>query len=644
MWRELLYTQVELKAHEELSILSGSLNEFPKVALQLVSGSDFEPLWDELVRNHHYLGYKNLLGKRLKYLAFIHQHPVAALSWSAPAKRIHVRDRFVGWTDDLRQKSLFRIAANSRFIVFPWVQIPYIGSHILGMNLRRLKKDWFRKFQDDLLFVETFVDPSLFQGTVYKASNWKKLGSTKGYSKRGQEYVYHGHIKDIYIYILDLHYRKILGVSSTPPPENPLPENVEKISMSLQQAGWIPEPLNIIDFKESDFDLIAQELTDFHHIFKDCFYRSEQESIGLTYLSGLMSSIQTKTAEGISLEMNSLKSVRSTQRFLKTYKWDHDEMSHKYQELIVQSLATKTGMITVDASEFAKKGKHSVGVARQYCGNTGKKDNCQSGVFVGYASKKGHGLVDCQLYMPELWLADDHKELCKENLVPEDLIFQTKNKIASNLINNLHHKFPARWIGCDASFGSDIGFLNSLPSSLYYFADIKSNTKVFLEKPEVGVPPYTGRGKKPTKPKVLSNHQLISVTELEKSDQVEWKVVNLGEGSKGPLLAHVARLKVYPSRNGLPEDEPVWLIIRKRTDNQTRHAFSNAPATISFAELCQASCLRWSIERCFQEGKMHLGMDHYEHRSWPAWHRHMIYVMLAQHFLFRVKQTLKKKL
>ncbi len=143
---------------------------------------------------------------------------------------------------------------------------------------------------------------------------------------------------------------------------------------------------------------------------------------------------------------------------------------------------------------------------------------------------------------------------------------------------------------------------------------------------------------------MLSDHQLISVTELEKSDQVEWKVVNLGEGSKGPLLAHVACLQVYPSRNGLPEDEPVWLIIRKRTDNQTRHAFSNAPATISFAELCQASCLRWSIERCFQEGKMHLGMDHYEHRSWPAWHRHMIYVMLAQHFLFRVKQTLKKKL
>ena len=157
------------------------------------------------------------MGKRLKYLALIHKFPAAALSWSAPAKRINARDRFIGWTDGLRQKSLFRIAANSRFVIFPWVQIPYLDSHVLGMNLRRLKKDWFEKFQDELLLVETFVDPSLFRGTVYKASNWEKVGSTKGYTKRGQGYIYHGHIKDSYIYILDPHYRKILGVPSTPP-------------------------------------------------------------------------------------------------------------------------------------------------------------------------------------------------------------------------------------------------------------------------------------------------------------------------------------------------------------------------------------------------------------------------------------------
>ncbi len=638
-----MHSQIEFDLVKKTNILSGTLNTFPKVSLQQVDGSSFEPLWDELVRTYHYLGFKKLLGNRLKYLAFIEEYPVAALSWSAPAKRINVRDKFIGWSDNLRQEFLFAIVANSRFVIFPWVEILNLGSHILGMNLRCLKNDWFKKFQSKLLLAETFVDPSLFKGTVYKASNWKRLGSTKGYTKQGKGYVYHGQIKDIYIYILDPDYRQILGVPSTPLFENTLPKNVEKISMLLQQSQWTPESLNSDDFKESDFELIAQELVSFHHIFTDCFVRSEQEKIGANYLSGLMSSIPKKTAEKIALEMSETTSVRAIQRFMKDYKWDESSMLHKHQEMVAESLGTEGGMINVDASEIPKKGKNSVGVARQYCGNTGKQDNCQSGVFVGYSSEKGHGLLDTKLYMTKQWFEDDHEELRKQNLVPEKSTFATKNEIASDLITAVHKKISARWIGCDASFGSDIKFLDSLPNSLYYFADIKSNSKVFLEKPEVGIPPYSGKGKRPTKAKVLSDHKAISVSQLENSDELEWKFVNLGEGSKGPLLAHVACLRVYPSRDGLPQDNPVWLIIRKRTDNQIRHAFSNAPENISFVELCRASCMRWAIEQCFQECKMHLGMDHYEHRSWPAWHRHMIYVMLAQHFLFRIRQTLKKK-
>ncbi len=625
---------------DKKAMIEELIKKFPEVYLVQVVGTEKESLWDELVRTHHYLSFKRLLGKRLKYLAFIQNRPVAALSWSAPAKRISARDRFIGWTDDSRKKSLQHIVANSRFVIFPWVQIPNMGSHVLGINLRCLQKDWHDKYREELLLAETFVDPSLFEGTVYKASNWKKLGSTKGFTKKGKGYIYHGQIKDIYIYILEPHYRKILGVPPTP--ESQLPPKVEETSLSLKKSAWISKSPDNFDIRDIDFDLIGKELTEFHHNFKDCFYRSEQESIGLTYLSGLMSSIPRKTAETIALEMKTPQSVRSTQRFLKTYKWDHAAMLFKHQELVAESLGDANGMVTVDASEFSKKGRNSVGVARQYCGNKGKKDNCQSGVFVGYASEKGHGLIDNQLYMPEQWFDEEHEELYKQNLVPDDLVFQTKNTIASNLINKVHHHFPARWIGCDASFGSDIGFLNSLPDSLTYFADVKSNSKVFLEKPEVGIPPYLGRGKRPTKLKVLSNHQPISVSELEKSDNIEWTVVNLGEGSKGPLLAHVACMRVYPSRDGIPQEEAVWLVIRKRTDNQTRYALCNAPETTSIADLCYASCLRWSIERCFQEGKMHLGMDHYEHRSWPAWHRHMLYVMLAQYFLYRVKQNKKK--
>jgi len=145
------------------------------------------------------------------------------------------------------------------------------------------------------------------------------------------------------------------------------------------------------------------------------------------------------------------------------------------------------------------------------------------------------------------------------------LKFQTKNEIASDLINSLRDQFPARWLGCDAGFGSDMKFLESLPDSISYFADIKSDSKIFLEKPEVGIPPYSGRGKRPIKPKVLSGHKPISISELEKSGDLKWHAVNLGEGTKGPLLAHVVCLRVFPSRDGLPKD-PVWLIIRKRTD------------------------------------------------------------------------------
>lgn len=634
--------QTNIDTIEKQTQLTGSLEEFSPAYLRQVRGSDFEALWDELVQRYHYLGHKRLLGKRLKYLAFIEDCPIAALSWSAPAKRLGARDRYIGWSDELRQQSLFQIAANSRFVIFPWVQIPNLGSCILGMNLRCLQKDWSEKFNDELLLVETFVDPSFFQGTVYKASNWKKLGETKGYTKQGKGYIYHGNVKEIYIYILNSRYREILGVPSTPFFEQHLSKNVEETSLSLQQSAWTPELLDNFDLTDLDYDSIAEELTEFHHIFSDCFCRSEQESLGLTYLSGLMSATERKTAEGIALELNTPQSVRSTQRFLKTYKWDDEAMLQQYQQMVAQAMATEDGMLTLDASEFPKKGKNSVGVAPQYCGNTGKKDNCQSGVFIGYAGDKGYGLIDSQLYMPKLWFEKDHENLRKSNLVPENLTFQTKNEIASGLIKSVINRFPARWLGCDASFGSDMEFLKSVPDSIYYFADIKSDSKVFLEKPEVGIPPYSGRGKRPIKPRVLSDHKPISVSQLEKSGDLKWETVNLGEGSKGPLLAHVACLRVFPSRDGLPQDDPVWLIIRKRTDNQTRYAFSNAPETISFEELCRASCLRWSIERCFQEGKMHLGMDHYEHRSWPAWHRHMLYVMLAQHFLFRVRRQLKK--
>ncbi|MEW6375028.1 MAG: Druantia anti-phage system protein DruA [Thermodesulfobacteriota bacterium] len=152
--------------------LFGTLKSLRPITLELVSGSDLEPVWDYLVKQYHYLGYQKLLGHRLKYLALVGEHPVAALSWSAAALKIGVRDRFIGWSEEQRKSFLDRIANNSRFLIFPWVLVPHLASHVLSLNIRRLPRDWEEQFHQPLWLLETFVDPSRFKGTSYKAANW----------------------------------------------------------------------------------------------------------------------------------------------------------------------------------------------------------------------------------------------------------------------------------------------------------------------------------------------------------------------------------------------------------------------------------------------------------------------------------------
>ena len=114
--------------------LRGRLQSFAPVKLELVSQSPFEPLWDSLVRQYHYLGYQKLLGHRLKYLAFIQDRPVAALSFSAPALKLAVRDRYIGWSAEQRKLYLKHLVNNSRFLILPWVQVFHLASHVLALT------------------------------------------------------------------------------------------------------------------------------------------------------------------------------------------------------------------------------------------------------------------------------------------------------------------------------------------------------------------------------------------------------------------------------------------------------------------------------------------------------------------------------
>lgn len=631
------------------SPICGAVHTLPAVTLEVASQSNLENMWDQLVRQHHYLGYQKLLGHRLKYLAFIEDRPIATLSFSAPSLKLRVRDHYIGWSSEQRKTYLKRIVNNSRFLIVPWVRVKNLASYVLSLALARLGRDWEERFGMRLWLVETFVDPARFKGTSYRAANWKFIGQTFGSGQLGKGYVYHGCIKEVYVYELESRFREKIGCEkksyslfNRPSPSN---KKVEALQMILRHAGWNPDIAPCMELTKTDIELIAEELVEFHDQFNDCFGRKEHRCLGLAYISGLLSNKEAKSVEPIALEFLDENAVRPLQKFMKSYGWNHEAMERSHQTLLSHSISSPEGMITVDSSEVAKKGKESVGVARQYCGSLGKVDNCQSGVFVGYSSEKGYGLLTGRLYMPESWFTKEQEDRRKFNLVPEDIVFQTKPQIASALIDKIDktNLFTAKWIGCDATFGSDWDFLESLPKGKYYFAGIRSNTQVFLHKPIVGLPPYKGHGKQPSKPRIMKG-KTYTVGNIAKSKRRIWSKVILAEGAKGPILADVACLRVYPSRDGLPQESSVWLFIRRTTDGQIKYAFSNAPTDTPLSELCKAATLRWPIEQCFQDGKSQVGMDQYEHRSWPAWHRHMIYVFLALHFLLRLRVRFKKKL
>ena len=627
----------------DASPLCGAVHTLPPITVEVASQSN-EKLWDHLVRHHHYLGYQKLLGQRLKYLAFIGDRPVAALSFSAPALKLRVRDAYIGWSASQRKTYLTRIANNSRFLIFPWVAVKNLASCVLAGTVARLPRDWEAHFGGRVWMVETFVDPARFKGTSYRAANWEYIGQTYGSGKVGKGYVYHGVVKEVYVYVVEPRFRELIGCEQKPylfhRPSRSM--NVEAKRMVIRPENWNPAVMPCMKLSEQDVRALADELVAFHEEYNDCFGRIEHERLGLAYLSGLLSNAPAKSAEPIALELLGAHAVRSLQKFMKDYRWDHERMEATHQELLAETIASAEGMLSVDSSESVKKGKESVGVARQYCGEAGKVENCQSGVFVGYASEKGYGLLSCRLYMPEVWFTKEYQERRTATLVPEDCAFQKKPDIARALLHEViqSKRFPAKWVGCDASFGSDWTFLESLPEGLSYFAGIHSHARVFLKKPKVGLPIYKGRGPHPKTPRILKG-RASTVREVARSKQCPWSRVVLAEGAKGPIKAEVACMRVWPSRNGLPSD-PLWLFIRRAADGEIKYAFSNASADISFEELCRASTLRWPIEQCFQDGKSHVGMNQYEHRSWPAWHRHMVYVFLALHFLLRLRLRFKK--
>ena len=631
------------KIEADSPVLTGELGELGPLIVRPVRDDEEDGLWKRFVRLFHYLGFGKLFGHQIKYFAFLGHTPVAALSFSAPSLKLAPRDAWIGWTPEERKAHLSRIVSNSRFLIFPGVKVKNLASAVLGKALARISGDWEERFGIRPWIVETFVDPARFSGTSYKAAGFLCLGSTAGFAKTKTGYDYHGRSKEIYVQVLDHSFRSVVGLARRDEPLAP-----ERPDLS----GWTPDAEPLSDGKDltpEDVSRIAEEMCRFHETFSGVFRDRRVRALGIVYLAGLCSNLVRKSVEPIALAMK--VDVRSLQRLMTGREWDENALHHLYREQLASEIASRTpeeaelSMITTDDSSFVKKGTESVGVARQYCGRLGKVENCQTGVFVGYAGTRGYALLDARLYMPKEWFSEteEFEKRRKKTGVPKDLAFKTKPQIAAEMIGALHKegRFPARWIGCDAAYGANREFLDALPPDLWYFAAIRSNTRVLRNPPAWEVPPRkSAKGAAPTKPRLTENPQ--TVAEIAKT--ASFTPLILKDGSKGPLGAMICVLRVYP----LPDSEggssrAEGLILLKTPDGEMKFAFSNAPETTSLETFGTISTLRWSIEQCFLENKSYLGMSHYEHRSWRAWHRHMLYVFLAHLFIVTVRRKLGEK-
>ena len=341
---------------------------------------------------------------------------------------------------------------------------------------------------------------------------------------------------------------------------------------------------------------------------------------------------------------------QSLLHFVGEGRWSDEEVLAKVRQLVLPSLE-RHGPIEawiVDDTSFAKKGRHSVGVARQYCGQLGKQDNCQVAVSRSLATAEASLPVAYRLYLPEAWASDMARR--KKAGVPEEIGFQTKIEIALDQIRAAHAAgLPRGPVLMDAGYGPHSDLRTAVSAlGLPYVAGVLSNTTVWA--PGTGpLPPKPstpGRGRPTKRLRRDAQHRPVHIKDLAFSLPARaWRMITWREGTNGALRSRFARLRIRIARRDFDRSEPwpeEWLLIEWPQDEKqpTKYWLSTLPKTIGFARLVDLAKLRWRIERDYQELKQEIGLGHYEGRGWRGFHHHATLCIAAYGFLISERETI----
>jgi SRSO17 transposase len=392
---------------------------------------------------------------------------------------------------------------------------------------------------------------------------------------------------------------------------------------------------------------LLDRLATYHAYFAPVFARCDQARWAEIYLRGLLSDCERKSIEPMALHLG--VPIRPLQHFISQSTWSIEPIIAQHQLLVGATLGEEDGTFLVDESGVVKQGQDSVGVDHQYCGSVGKVANAQVGVYLGYASRKGYTLLDSQLFVPEVWFSAAYTDKRRSTELPTTLELKSKPEIALELLARAVARgyVPGRWLAADALYGNSVAFRDGVAAlKLYYFTAVSCDTLIWRRQVALVVPPYSGKGRKPTKLRLKTpSNAPYRVDQLAKRlPKSAWKRTTIKEGSKGPLVCDVVMVRVTEARDGLPGSR-LWLVIRRNVADPTdvRYYLSNAPEETTEAELARMLGMRWPVELTFEQGKQEVGLDAYEVRSWQGWHHHMLMVMLAHHFLVWVGRLWKEQ-
>jgi len=348
------------------------------------------------------------------------------------------------------------------------------------------------------------------------------------------------------------------------------------------------------------------------------FARSEVRGRAQAYLRGLLGSVERKNSWQLA-EVAGDATPYGLQHLLGRANWDADELRDDLREYVVERLGDQKAVLVVDETGFIKKGQKSVGVKRQYTGTVGKRENCQVGVFLAYASERAQAFIDRELYLPEEWALD--KERRERAGVPEEVGMRTKPELAKVMLQRAFDAgVKAAWVVADSVYGDT--------RRLGMFLEDREQPYVLA----VSGKAYVWAG--------LRQHRVGEVLEAlgrgELLSEEGWKRISVGDGSKGPRLYDWLRLALNPP---MQEGFERWLLVRRSIeDPEELSAYTVfAPEGFTLEALAKAAGSRWRVEIGFEEAKGEVGLAHYEVRSWHGWYRHITLSLFAHAFLAAIR-------